>query len=205
MADLSDRTDNVSLTKDDGTLPVDVIVDSNGKNRLAVDAIIPASAVTPENISSLVDLGYVYSVGVNVSAASAGTHNPLLYIKNPSGSGKQIYLYKMTTGITVANVFMNFRIYGDPTTSANGTAVTPVNRDFGGGWGASALNVYTVPTVTALGTNILANWVIGQNTNSLDGVEAFSLHVAANHTILITGNPSSNNREAAINVAWAEF
>ena len=37
MSDLADRTGNVSLTKDDGTSPVDVIADGS-LNRLAVDA-----------------------------------------------------------------------------------------------------------------------------------------------------------------------
>lgn len=205
MADLTDRNNDVSIHGNgSANNPVAAIQDGS-IYRLAVDAKISSDVPTPDNISSLVDLGYVYGVAANIAAATSGTHNPLLYIKNPSGSGKQLYLYRMTTGITVANVFMNFRLYANPTVSANGTALTISNRDIGHAWGASAMQAYSVPTVTSLGTAIHANWVIGQNTNSIDGVESFALHVEANSTILLTGNPSSNNREAAIYIAWAEF
>mgnify|MGYP000120417119 CR=1 FL=1 len=66
MADLGDRTDNVSLTKDDGTLPVDVITDGSGKNRLAVDALITSNKVLLNAFGS-----FATSVDTTVSTAFA--------------------------------------------------------------------------------------------------------------------------------------
>ena len=145
-------------------------------------------------------LPYTFGYAVGINQPSAGTDNPLIFLKNPSGSGKTIYLSFVSYGVAVANVLGTIRIYYNPTTTANGTSQT-INS-FGGG--TTVMNLYTVPTVTSNGT-LYSSYVTGQNTNSILIQINYEISIAANNTVLITGNPGSNNRQAEISMRWIEI
>jgi len=185
------------------TLPASIIT-TGGIERLAVDAILSNSSPTITNVASLTSLGYLYSIALSLNMSTAGNDNPLILLKNPSGSGKRIYLYKANLGIDVVNVLSNFKIYSNPTITDNGTSQTPVNLFIGGGFGASAMNVYSIPTISNLGT-IFQTYEVGQNNNSYDGIQDFSVQIAPNNNILLAANPGSNNRQGTITLTWAEF
>ncbi len=140
---------------------------------------------------------YGFAIGINQPTAS--TDNPLLYLRNPNGSGKNLYIKFTAYGIAVANVAGVIRCYLDPTVSANGTAQTVVS--FGGGTTVALLN--SVPTVTSNGT-LLYTGVVGQNSISLSIPFDFELTIAPNHSLLITGSPGSNNRQAELSLRWIE-
>ena len=114
-----------------------------------------------------------------------------------------MYLYATHLGINVTNVSANFKLLYDPTITLNGTSVTPGNNSIGGGFGASVMQVYSLSTLSALGT-VIGTYAVGQNTSTLPRIDDFSIFLAANHSLLITGNPSSNNREATLTITWAE-
>lgn len=191
------------LTSPDGTKDVSVTTDG-AKQRLDVNAKIDTTVPNPSNISALVTAGYVYSCAFSVNMASAGTANPLFLLKNPSGSGKTVYIHSLRFGVNVENNYGNFVIFANPTITANGTAETARNRCVGGGFGASAMTTFKLPTVSANG-NQLENLEVAQNGNSIEAATHFAIHVAPNNNLLITGDPKSNNREAVITVVWAEF
>lgn len=177
------------------------------RGRLRVDTSSspadPSIAPTASSISDYVKALKVYTTVVSVNMASSGTDNPLLLLRNPSGSGKTMYLYKTSFGVAVANVFATFKLFSNPTITTNGSAVTPVSNSVGGGAPASTMLTNSLPTISSTGRAV-GTYVIGQNVSSLASVEDFSVHVQPNNSVLITGNPGSNNRQAEVTIVWAE-
>jgi len=159
--------------------------------------------VHENGVSSEVDLNRFYSTGVSVNQPSSGTDNPLLLIRNPAASGKVIRLWKVNAGVGVTNVFSVFRTWANPTVTANGTAATAVSRNIGGGAPAAVGLVNTTPTVTSNGSQI-SSLVTGQNNNSVIFADDFSIAIRAGNSLLITGNPASNNRVSELTIVWTE-
>lgn len=155
---------------------------------------VPVSVGLPTFLTST--FGYAASI----NQPTAGTDNPLYYIRNPNGSGKTLYLRFIAYGIAVANVSGVVKVWKNPTVSANGTAQTVVS--FGGG--TTVVLLTSVPTVTSNGTQ-LTDAVTGQNSNSTTLDINFEILIAPNNSVLITGNPLSNNRQAEISLRWIEL
>lgn len=157
---------------------------------------------TPSGIQGEVDMDRVFSVATEVNMAAGGTDNPLILLRNPALSGKTLYLVRVQAGNSVANVAAVFKVYHTPTITLNGTVVTPQNRKIGSVV-PSAILANTLPTIAVLGTKVssLAN---GQNTNSVVFDEEYSVAVPEGKTILLTGSPLSNNRQAVLTMVWVE-
>jgi hypothetical protein len=107
-------------------------------------------------------------------------------------------------GVDVANVLMNFRLWYAPTITTNGTSQTPRNQYIGGGVGSTVVTTFSLPTVSSSGT-LIRNYEVGQNNNSYNAVEDFSIILAANQNLLLTADPGSNNRLAQITAMWCEI
>lgn len=190
-------TGNSSLSSIDGKLG------SLGQKLMTGSApVVIASdqSTVPVSIGLPTYLDKTFGFAIGINQPSAGTDNPLIFLKNPTGSGKIIYLKFVSYGTAVANVSGVIRIYKNPTTTANGTAQTIVQF----GTASTAMQLFTVPTVTSNGT-MEQTAATGQNSNSLLIDFAYEIQVAANSTILITGNPGSNNRQAEISMRWIEL
>lgn len=164
------------------------------------DPSIPPNA---DNISDYVKALKVYTATVSVNMAAAATDNPLVLLRNPTGSGKTMYVYKTAFGVSVNNVFAIFKVFSNPTVSTNGTVITQASNNVGGGAPAATMLANSLPTVSASGS-ALNNYVVAQNNNSITSVDDFSVHVQPNNSLLITGSPQSNNRQAEITVVWVE-
>lgn len=177
-------------------------LDAVGNLKVNISANTNA-APSASTIAAYVAANKVYTVATQLNMATSGTDNPLVLIKNPLGSGKTLYLYKIIVACDVTNVLSIFKYFADPTITANGAALASASNNVGGGAPASALSAFTLPTISADGTK-LAILTFGQNNNSISSIEDFSIAIAANHNFLITGNPGSNNREATITVVWVE-
>jgi hypothetical protein len=179
-------------------------VDSSGN--LLVNVTSSTTGTTPPTaatISAYTSANKVYVTAFNVNMPTSGTDNPLLLVRNPTGSGKTLYVYKLGFGSTVANVSAVFKVFSDPTVTANGTSQAATSLNIGGGAPAASVLSTSTPTITANGAEI-ESYEAGSNNNSGSFVEDFSIHVAANHALLITGNPGSNNRDAALTIVWVE-
>ena len=48
-------------------------------------------------------LANTFGFAIGINQPSASTDNPLLYLRNPSGSGKSLYIKFLSYGIAVAN------------------------------------------------------------------------------------------------------
>jgi hypothetical protein len=89
----------------------------------------------------------------------AATETATFLIKNPTGSGKVLKLNFILCGLlqSVGSATGNqdvFRLYLDPTVTANGTAVTISNLYSTSSPAASVMTAFSSPTVTANGTKL---------------------------------------------------
>lgn len=185
-----------------------VVTDTTGANDMAVNADgsinvagIVSNFPAATSISSFVNDGKVFTISDQISLATAGSDNLVFLIRNPSGSGKTLYLYRILFGINVVNVLARFKTKKNPTVTATGTAVTPVNNNIGNS-NTSAMNVYKASTVS--GGTQLTSITTGQNNSSFDFLGDFSVFLQPGNDLIITGDPASNNREASVTVVWAE-
>ena len=152
--------------------------------------------------SSYLDSNQLFGAAVKqINQPAASTDNPLILLRNPAGSGKSLYLVNVTWSNTVTNVLTDFSIFFSPTVTANGTSLGVFSRSFAGTPVALAT---TTPTISANGNRVVV-YGTGQNTAPPNVIEPYSIKIPAGSAILITGDPSSNNRPADIFLSWAEF
>lgn len=144
----------------------------------------------------------LFSIGEGINMDDSDEDNPLLYIKNPTGSGNRILVWDCSVGVNVENNYALFKIFTNPTVSTNGTSIAPKLRRVGL-TDTSIAEIYSIPTVTSNGDEIDYH-MIGQNNNSASIMNRFSIIVYPGNSILLTGTPKSNNREAVITFIWAE-
>jgi hypothetical protein len=169
----------------------------NVGDRLKVD-------VGSTSSTSELDSNLVFSAGIkNVNAPSSGNNNPLILFRNPSGSGKAIYIKAILINVTINGVYADFGLYASPTVTVNGTTVNGYTRTVGSGVSPVAL-VTTVPTVTSPG-NLLGSYTNGQNCTVLNLLPNNYLKLLANQSILITADPQSNNRNFDATIVWTEI
>lgn len=171
---------------------------TDGTDTLGVNP--DGSIVIQPILEYYVGQGQVFTLTGSFNAATGGSDNPILLIKNPNASGKTLRLRKLYVGCNVANVIVSFSIYYAPTITANGTAATPRNNLIGNGT-ASVTQSFSLPTLSSLGT-IIFDSTISQNGTSPEINPA--IDVPANQTIVITANPATNNRSVQITTIWME-
>jgi hypothetical protein len=173
--------------------------------RLQVDTVAQDTTSPPQSN----DMGFwsyngrIFSVCASVNMATSATDNPLFLIKNPAGSGRILFIYKITAGLNIANQYANVRLWKSPTITANGTSATIVNNSVGN-TETTVAQAYTIPTISANG-DLMRNEMSGQNTNSVSLTEDFSVSVLEGYNVLITGAPKDNNRPLELMIAWAEM
>jgi hypothetical protein len=168
----------------------------NDGDRLKVDA-----ALTPQN-SDLIN-GRLFSTAVSVNAATGSSDNAILLFKNPVGSGKTIYIQKLTAGTDVTNVSVTIKVFANPTTTAAGSTLTKVALKRVSSPTASIAEASSLPTATSNGTLMFAV-PLGQNAGAFDVINSALISLEAGQSILITAAPNSNNRQATLTLIWSE-
>lgn len=194
MADLTlDETKEVVLV--DGAGTNESVVDTSGRLYTGAEARFQLDCEKKR----------LYSLILTLNMATA-TEIRLLLLRNPAGSGKVMYLQRLQVLLTnTANSSGVIRGYIAPTITSNGTTITPVNTNVGGGGAASILNTFHTPTISVVGTLAFATRVQGgdgaQPTDfDFDGSTAINPGV----DVLLTGTPDGNNREMIVTVMWLE-
>lgn len=174
-------------------------------DQTSIPAIINILTDPPQSnqIGTYTNNNKVFSVSGNFNAATAGVNNPIYLIKNPVTSTKTIYITKASAGTTITNVAISFKIFASPVVTINGTIRTPVNNKIGS-LTASIAEVFSLSTVSSAGSE-LRNANNGQNSNSLNISDDSSIVITPGNSVLITANPSSNNRDVVANVIWIEI
>lgn len=182
--------------------PVEVF-DSTSGNKLIPNA--DGSINAQDHAGYKADAKQFYWCSYAFNLASSG-EKMAMYFRNPSGSGKTIRIVDLTLSLsnTVGSMAI-VRLYVNPTVTANGTAQSANPGYVGGSQAAAVALVTSAPTVTANGTLYGAEHVAGGTsgcTNTVDIAECILL--AANNSLLITGDPDGTNRNLLITITWVE-
>lgn len=182
-----------------------VLVDGAGTNESAIDTVGRLYVGTEGQYQLDCEKKRLYSLITTINMATA-TEIRLILFRNPAGSGKTVYLQRLQILLTnTGNSSGVIRGYISPTITTNGTTLTPVNTNVGGGGAATIVNAYSSPTLSALGTMAFASRVQGgdgaQPTEfGFDG----SVALNAGQDVAITGTPDGANREIIISILWSE-
>lgn len=163
------------------------------------------AALTSKEAQSAVNntFGMVASA-FNITPANAD--QVAIYIKNPSGSGKTLVFQQFevannaTSGATT-NAEVLFKLFANPTSSANGTAAT-INTTSVGSGATTAMTAFTSPTVSANGTLLYSGIVYNGTPTFPKDMTIFRL--APNNNLLITLNSGVNNTAVNVTVLWSE-
>jgi hypothetical protein len=193
MADLSvNETDEVTIAGPDGVNKL--VVNTDGSINVEAHAENAALQKT------------LYIASFDFTLTSSG-EKMVLYFRNPNASGKIIKLVDATFGLTnTVSSEAIVRIYANPTVTANGTAVTVSPAYIGGSQAASVALLTTAPTVTANGTQYFAAQTSGgANNNGFHYEFDQALILAANNSLLFTGNPDGTNRGLMVTLSWTEI
>ena len=192
MSDLNDQTQNVSIHND--VTDADVTTTTDGsKERLDVSSKDSAALLADEGriFVSVIDT-------ITLGAGSAETH--VFMLKNPVSSGIQIKIEEYVFVTVQSSQSIIFRIYKNPTFSADGAALAEINKaDLTVNATATA---HQEPTVSDTGTQLN---VFGAGAESeIRHIEAFTLFINEDEELLITAEPQAANQTVGVNVTWAE-
>ena len=140
----------------------------------------------------------------DVDSDDPGTGNEVMLIRNPSGSGKRMYISKLVFAeYNFATSEVIIELFANPTITSTGSPVPSTTTCLGSGDSPSGL-IYSEPTASANGTRILAVQLSGQNAldskTNFDG--QFSLEPGTD--ILLRGFSDGNNRSVLSSVWWSE-
>ena len=160
MADLSSFTQDVTIT--DNTSGNFAEVTADKELRVYDDKLFQAvnSPVGTAFDEKLYAITYSFNLANN-------NETDILLIKNPISSGVKTRLWKVKVGV-LSNVTATFRIYYNPTITANGTTRATYNTNSGSS-NTAAFEAYTLPTISARGNEVsLSIGRQGDTTTFLD-------------------------------------
>lgn len=198
MADLSEKNSAQSVKL--------VGADSSGVETNFIDVVsvnglncLPSVRVPIEMYWTHVSKGFLcYHQGNQPNAAERAT----VLIKNPTGSGIDLYFGKMVLDVLTKGGQCTYTIYKNPTVTANGTAITLSTLSIGSAYSPQTL-AYSIPTTTSFGTRMMSI-SCGKDSNSMVLDFMYALEVEANNSILVTCTLEANNRDIAFSLFMAE-
>lgn len=150
---------------------------------------------------TLLDAGQSFGFSIEQNQASTGEQNLILF-RNPSGSGKTVYLTKINCGTTDTITRFKIRIYQKPTVSAVGTTGTIFSNQIKSSPPSSVCLVYTVPTTSAKGTKI-RSYSQSDTGSKLEDFR-YGISLEAGQDILITGDTDASNKILFADFQWSE-
>lgn len=178
MADLANIEKNRQVIE--GPSGTDMIVNTDGSINVQTPDSDPITVVLDD--TSTARDGKLYFVNTGFNSIATPTETVYFLIKNPSGSGKVVTLEQMilTTDENIGATY-RVRLYLNPTITANGTTLTPVNARQVGTVAVSS-TTHRSPTISANGTLVfVTNVTIGNNL-----IDAGSILLDPNNNYLVT-------------------
>lgn len=162
------------------------------------------NTVYVQDVSSLyASQDKLYGLCSEVNLSGTSEVDAVLF-KNPSGSGKIIYIAKIIFClISTVGAQLKVRVYKSPTITANGTAITVVPARIGGSPPASVVTAYSLPTISARGTQLRV-YVSSDTGTVMDDINS-RIIMEANTDLLITGQSSSTNKPVGVTLSWVEL
>jgi hypothetical protein len=175
------------------------ISSSDGVNKLIVN--VDGSINVPNYPFFLVMNQKYFGVNIESNVATAGEQDVLL-IRNPAGSGKNLYINRIICGVLGTATRFRVRIYQKPTVTTAGTSATIFSNYVIGSPTATAMTAYTNPTISARGARMRT--YTSEGTNSIDDSFDFGLDVTPGYDVLLTGDFDTNNKVLALSIQWGE-
>ncbi len=193
----------IKIKTDNLDVPLSTRLNALGQKTMADSApVVIASDQTIQTNQSVTLSDKVFSVSTNIFPIADGAERALMLIKNPAGSGKKLEIFSISyTEVQISSARATFRAYANPTISADGTALTPVNFHIKSPPIASIMKFYKSPTVTAKGSLMHAREAGQSFTSNLE----LTNHIVLNEeqSLLITGL-SNNGPDIEITVSFIE-
>lgn len=186
------------LTNLQGSTPVELINETSGNS-----ATVNADGSLNVANSGVTTTPQVYSSSVSKSAVGA-TELMVMYVKNPNASGKTAYLKSVivTNTHTVAGSWIRWRMYSNPTSSADGTGIA--ETPFGVGSGNTAVvTAFNTPTVSANGGLMLDMVALAGQTEQYDFPAG--TYISPNNNVLFTAVADGTSRVGQVTLVWAEL
>lgn len=158
--------------------------------------------VTDTNQADVLQSGN-FIADTNAVSISSTSETPLFLMKNPNGSGKKIVirLFQIFAGLSSTQV-SQWRVYLDPTITANGTSLTPQNMYFQTSPPSPVATAFKSPTISANGTFISLFFQLAGSLNQPE--QNFDFVVDPNHNVLVTVQTSSPNVNHNVHLIWSE-
>jgi hypothetical protein len=175
--------------------PINSVLDVTTR-RLAVDA--KAISASGQEIKQN---GYMAETGL-LTLSESNEQNFLL-LKNPSGSGKTVNIYRFIAGVDEGQTGKSTAVafYRNPTISSNGTAIAI--RPVAVGYATSAVaQIYKAPTISNRNQRLLTT-TYGTNLLYDTGAD-FHLQIAPGENLLITLDPTATNQEHFVSLIFFE-
>jgi hypothetical protein len=193
MADQNDLTTNVNIANDDNSKLVTVTTDGS-KERLDV------SAKVENDGQGYAENGFLF-VSLIDPIVIGSSEVPVFFIKNPVSSGFDLYIQEYIFVTAKASQAIEIRIYANNTTTADGTALTELNKNLNSGTTASA-TTFKSPTVSAYGDQYAIFGVAGAGESR--HIEEFTFVIGEGDDMIISAQASSANTQISMMVTWAE-
>jgi hypothetical protein len=197
MADLTDKSTDVSIHDESTDAAVTTTVDGS-KVRLDVDAnitFIDNAIITMEHwIRKLYD-GLVFHV-CDIVQKDKDYYRYVL-IKVPSGY-EAFLRWQLSSELGIT-----FKIFENPTTTANGTAEPTYNMNRNSS-NTNNVDAYYDPTVTDEGTEIIAQLLAGSNQSASSGTSDIELVLKENEDYLLKIISRGNGNDMNYELNWFE-
>jgi len=152
-------------------------------------------------VARAVGEGRAFTVTTDLQNISGQLETALLYIKNPSGSGINIETTKFLVGGDSSSSRAVYRVYDNPTVTADGTSLTIRNTLISDSPQASICEAYMLPTVTDFGA--LLNMAIAPSNSPSRGINRH-YYIHPGHSILVTTANSVSNVKTFSDCYWLE-
>ena len=134
--------------------------------------------------------------------AGGSGEKDFVLIENPVASGFDTRIKSFTLAIRSNSTNATFRIYKQPTVTANGTPLTIAN--FRDNASTGVVNTYSVPTISARGNRFGTFDLNSSGTGAVGLDMELALFLLEGEFLLVTVEQYTNNRVFSFNVAWAE-
>lgn len=149
--------------------------------------------------------GQLFSVSVEANAAAADVDNPIILLRNPLNSGKNVFVKRVISGVTVTNVSAVHKVFGSPTLTTTQVVISTIVQN------ASSTTV-TVTTATPHGATVGATTTIAGTTNFNESHTVVSVTSTTVYTftravtlVLLSENTGTSTMTTSLGTALSEY
>jgi len=152
-------------------------------------------------IADLVAQEKAYVASTELGSISGVSEHDYIYIKNPSTSNTRLLITHVTLGTDSNSTRSVFKIYANPTVSADGSSLVANNTYIKSAPRSAQALVFKDPTVTSRGT--YQNTTIVPADSGSRGLNRW-YWIDPDNSMLVTVKNSVSNASSFIEVIWVE-